>query len=177
MKRTIKYFLILIFICLSQINGYSQIDTSFWFAAPDLQGDQPGGAHGDRPIYLRIAASKQAANVFISIPANPSFNTIAVPVAANSSISVDLTTYISQVENGTVNTVSQKGLLIQSDAPISCYYDIANRVNGDMYALKGKMPWVKNLPYRFKWILQTPSGGPQQTILSLLQQKIIQRLP
>jgi gliding motility-associated-like protein len=150
MKRIIKYFLIPIFICLSHINGYSQIDTSFWFAAPDLQGDQPGGLHGDKPIYLRIAASKQAANVFISIPANPSFNTIAVAVAANSSISVDLTAYISQVENGTVNTVSQKGLLIQSDAPISCYYDIANRVNGDMYALKGKNALGKKFTVPFQ---------------------------
>ena len=126
------------------------MDTTFWFAAPDLQGDQPGGLHGDKPIYLRLASSKQTANVFISIPANPSFQKISVQVFANSSISLDLTAYLNLIENGTVNNVLQKGLLIQSDAPISCYYDIANRVNGDMYALKGKNALGKKFTVPFQ---------------------------
>jgi gliding motility-associated-like protein len=125
------YFGLLLCICATK--GFTQIDTQFWFAAPDLQR-----AHGDRPIYLRMAASKLAANVTISIPANPGFSPINISVSANSSQSVDLTSFIDLLENAAPNLVYQKGLLISSTSPIACYYDIANGFNGDMYALKGK---------------------------------------
>ena len=125
--------IITVLLCMVSIMGYSQADTQFWFAAPDLQQ-----AHGDRPIFLRMAASKLAATVTISIPANPGFSPISIAIAANSSQSVDLTSYIGIIENGLPNTVYQKGLLITSTVPIACYYDIAHNNNGDMYALKGK---------------------------------------
>ncbi|MEN9976247.1 MAG: hypothetical protein RIR36_407, partial [Bacteroidota bacterium] len=110
----------------------AQTDTTFWFAAPDLQE-----AHGDRPIFLRFSTSNSAAAITISQPANPGFTPISINIAANSSNSVNLTTVITQIENVTPNTVSNKGLLIRSNSPISCYYDIANGSNGDIYALKG----------------------------------------
>lgn len=122
-----------ILLCVSSIRSLSQVDTQFWFAAPDLQQ-----AHGDRPILLRMAASKLPATVTISIPANPGFTPISFPIAANSSQSVDLTVYIGLIENTAPNIVYQKGLLITSTAPIACYYDISHTNNGDMYALKGK---------------------------------------
>jgi gliding motility-associated-like protein len=111
----------------------AQTDTTFWFAAPDLQE-----AHGDRPIFLRFSTSNTAASITISQPANPGFTPISIDIPANSSNSVNLTTVITQIENATPNTVSNKGLLIRSNSPISCYYDIANGSNGDIYALKGK---------------------------------------
>jgi hypothetical protein len=46
----------------------AQTDTTFWFAAPDLQQ-----AHGDRPIYLRISTLSNAASITISQPANSGF--------------------------------------------------------------------------------------------------------
>ena len=122
-----------ILLCIGSIRGFSQADTQFWFAAPDLQQ-----AHGDRPILLRMAASKLAATVSISIPANPGFIPINISIAANSSQSVDLTAFIGLIENAAPNAVYQKGLLISSTTPIACYYDIAHPNNGDMYALKGK---------------------------------------
>ncbi len=128
-----RYIFLGLFLFINCIKGNAQVDTQFWFAAPDLQQ-----AHGDRPIFLRMAASKLAATVTISMPANPGFNPISFPIAANSSQSVDLTVYIGLIENTTPNTVYQKGLLISSTAPIACYYDIAHGNNGDMYALKGK---------------------------------------
>ena len=111
----------------------AQTDTTFWFAAPDLQQ-----AHGDRPIFLRISTQNTASVVTISQPANTSFTPITLNVAANSSNSLDLTSYITQLENVTPNTVANKGILIRSSTPISCYYDIAHGSNGDIYALKGK---------------------------------------
>lgn len=125
--------IITVLLCVGSIMGYSQVDTQFWFAAPDLQQ-----AHGDRPILLRMAASKLPATVTISIPANPGFNPINISIAANSSQSVDLTAFIGLIENTLPNAVYQKGLLISSTSPIACYYDIAHPNNGDMYALKGK---------------------------------------
>ena len=41
--------IIIALICIGAMRGYSQSDTQFWFAAPDLQQ-----AHGDRPIQPRV---------------------------------------------------------------------------------------------------------------------------
>ena len=127
-----KYLPIVILVFISFITK-AQTDTTFWFAAPDLQQ-----AHGDRPILLRLSTLTSAATVTISQPANASFTPITLNIGANSSNSIDLTTYITQLENVTPNTVTNKGLLIRSTTPVSCYYDIANGFNGDIYALKGK---------------------------------------
>lgn len=112
---------------------HAQSDIDFWFAAPDLQQ-----AHGDRPIYLRIATSKQPAEVTISIPANPSFQPIILNVPADTAVSVDLSSSIDLIENVAVDNPQKKGLRIQATSRITCYYDIANGSNGDLYALKGR---------------------------------------
>jgi len=150
----------------------AQTDTTFWFAAPDLQQ-----AHGDRPIFLRLSTQNAASIVTISQPANASFTPITLNIAANSSNSLDLTAFITQLENVTPNTVTNKGLLIRSSTPISCYYDIAHGSNGDIYALKGKnaLGTKFTLPFQMGFIgrplpLYTP-------ILLFLPQKIIHRLP
>ncbi len=123
---------LLLIICAGQF-VFSQTDTSFWFVAPDLQG-----LHGDRPVYLRISTQGNAATVTISQPANPLFPVQSVSLAANSSRSVDLTPWITFIENQPVNVVLNKGIHVSSTAKISCYYDIADGFNGDMFALKGK---------------------------------------
>jgi gliding motility-associated-like protein len=125
-------FLLLLFNCILNNNSIAQTDTLFWFAAPDLQQN-----HGDRPIFLRVAAGNENAVVSISQPADPSFPVITFFVGANQTFSQDLTTLINRIENGGTNTIAKKGLLIKSDKPINCYYDIAAGFNGDLYALKG----------------------------------------
>ncbi|SFE00587.1 hypothetical protein SAMN05444380_10589 [Thermophagus xiamenensis] len=42
----------------------SQIDTIFWFVAPEVTHN-----HGDNPVSFRITALDQPANVTISMPA------------------------------------------------------------------------------------------------------------
>jgi hypothetical protein len=110
----------------------AQTDTAFWFAAPDLEK-----AHADGNIFLRIRMGSQPAVVTISQPANPGFAPITMTMPANSTNSVNLSGFLAQLENDLPNTVLNKGLLIQSNTKISCYYDIANTSNGDMFALKG----------------------------------------
>ncbi len=127
-----KRITILFFLCLGVLKSKAQTDTLFWFAAPDLQQN-----HDDRPILLRLSSMGNAANVTITIPANPSFTPINITIPANSSQSVDLTTWIDQIENNQINIPTNKALLIRSTAMISCYYDIASGWNGDMFALKG----------------------------------------
>jgi gliding motility-associated-like protein len=132
MSSRSPHLFILIALTLFYNVACAQTDTTFWFAAPDLQQ-----AHGDRPIYLRISTLSSAASISISQPANASFIPITLNIGANSSNSLDLTSFITQLENVTPNAVANKGLLIRSTTPISCYYDIANGYNGDIYALKG----------------------------------------
>jgi gliding motility-associated-like protein len=131
--QLLKKLLLGFFILLSSYSAKAQTDTLFWFAAPDLQQ-----SHADRPIFLRVATTDNPAFITITQPANPAFPTLSFFVAANSTQSFDLTPYITQIENGATNMVSNKGLQVKSDRPITCYYDIANTGNGDMYALKGE---------------------------------------
>lgn len=133
MSRKLRVIIILSLVFMHTKLLYAQSDTEFWFAAPDLQT-----AHGDRPILLRISAGAQPATVSISIPANPYAGVQTVTVNANSSVSVDLTSQINLIENGTPNTVMQKGLYITSTARVSIYYDVNHNYNGDLYALKGR---------------------------------------
>ena len=137
-------------IWIIQFNSFAQTDTTFWFAAPDLQQ-----AHGDRPILLRVSTGTSPATVTVSVPANLSFTPIVTTIAANSSQSIDLTPYIDLIENSSINAVSNKGLKISSSSLISCYYDIANTLNGDIFALKG----ANGLGFKFTLPFQMVFNG------------------
>jgi gliding motility-associated-like protein len=159
MFRMLRFFLLL--MCVSTFSDLSaQSDTEFWFAAPDLQT-----AHGDRPILLRISAGAQPATVSISIPANPSAGVQTINVNANSSVSVDLTSQIDLIENGTPNAVMQKGLYIISTARVSIYYDVNNNFNGDLYALKGRnaLGTVFTVPMQTEFNNRTITSGLPHT--------------
>ncbi|MFN5054700.1 MAG: PKD domain-containing protein [Bacteroidota bacterium] len=139
----------------------AQSDVDFWFAAPDLQQ-----AHGDRPIYLRIATSTTSAEVKISIPANPSFTPIILNIPADTSISVNLSSSIDLIENTAINLPQKKGLRIQSTSRITCYYDIANSWNGDMFALKGRNALGDKFTVPFQMVLLNRPSTPTATYTS-----------
>lgn len=154
-KRIVHILFILLLLISNKLSA--QTDTLFWFAAPDLQQ-----LHADRPIFLRVATTDNPALITITQPANPAFPTLSFFVAANSTQSYDLTPYIIQIENGATNGVSNKGLLVKSDRPITCYYDIANTGNGDMYALKGENALgIKfTVPFQMDLDTWTRNDGP-----------------
>lgn len=104
----------------------------FWFVAPEVTS-----GHYDRPIALRISSYSAAAIVTIEQPANPSFVPITSVLAANSTVSVDLTTFISTIENTPPDTVLNYGIHISSTASIACYYEVVTSNNTDIFALKG----------------------------------------
>ncbi len=117
--------------------AFAQTDTVFWFAAPDVS---VATLNFDKPILLRISAGNQPAVVTISQPANPSFLTQTANVPANGTVTVDLTSQISIVENRPPNTVLNYGLLIKSTSFITVYYEVLSLqclCNPEIFSLKG----------------------------------------
>ena len=133
MKNYLKhlFFICFLFFCVHPIKA--QVDTSFWFAAPEVTS-----AHGDRPIYLRFTALNQDATITITQPANNFFVPIVVNINANSSQSIDLTTHIDVIETKPSDLNLNYGLHIISTAPITAYYEEASNNNPEIFALKGK---------------------------------------
>jgi uncharacterized protein (TIGR02145 family) len=112
----------------------AQTNTDFWFAGPEVTS-----GHGDQPIYLRLTSFNQTANVTISEPANTpaNFPTQNLVILANSTQTVDLTSYKEQIECKPANTKLNFGLHIHSDVPITAYYEEANNLNPEIFTLKG----------------------------------------
>jgi gliding motility-associated-like protein len=133
-------FLILSLIVSTFFSSKAQIDTSFWFVAPDISNNI--STPGDAPIVLHIQTYSQASNVYIRQPAltgTAAVNT-SVSIAAASIFSLDLTTFLGSVESAPVNTVSNKGLYISAKENVSVFYTIGNQNNGncEMICLKGR---------------------------------------
>ena len=57
-------------VSLSLVSASAQVDTEFWFVAPEVWAN-----HGDSPTLLRFATFDQDAVVTVEQPANPGFPT------------------------------------------------------------------------------------------------------
>lgn len=112
----------------------AQVDTEFWFVAPEVWAN-----HGDSPTLLRFATFDEPAVITIEQPANASFPTQTLTVAANAVASLSLAPWLSQVENKPANTVLNFGLHIVSTSLVEAYYEVnpSNNLNPDIFALKG----------------------------------------
>ncbi|MDX1686140.1 MAG: IgGFc-binding protein, partial [Saprospiraceae bacterium] len=119
-----------LFLGVTAISG--QVDSIFWFAAPDFSD-----GHGDVPIYLRFTTLNQPATITLSQPANPAFQPITFNVSANDSYTQDLSSIKGLIENDIPNTVLNRGLRIQSTALINVYYENASHFNPEIFSLKG----------------------------------------
>ena len=112
---------------------HAQLDTEFWFAAPEVWAN-----HGDQPIVLRFSTLYQPAVVSVSQPANPGFPVQNLAIGAYGTMTLDLTPWIDDIENTPFNTVLPQGLHIESDAHITAYYEVNHPLNPDIFALKGQ---------------------------------------
>ncbi len=125
-----------IFTCLS-LCCFGQTDREFWFAAPNVDGN---GGNYNLPIVVRMTSLSSPATVTISIPANSSFSPIIVSLPANSTETVDLSTWVDLLQTAP-NTVQNKGLLVQSSADITAYYEVVSSYCGctpEIFSLKGR---------------------------------------
>lgn len=128
----------LLFVCLflsATFRISAQLDTVFWFVAPEVAQQ-----HGDRPIVFRFATLANPATITISQPANPLFPTQVLNLAANSAQTLDLTPWIDIVENKPANTTLNYGFKISATANITAYYEVnpTCACNPDIFSLKGR---------------------------------------
>lgn len=127
-----KKIIILTFFITFFTNVKSQIDTSFWFVAPDISQSL-----GDRPIFLYINTFNQPATVRLRQPANLAFAPIIKVVPANSTDSINLTAFVASIENDVPNTVLNRGLYVSSTEKVSLMYSIRSTSNKEFFSLKG----------------------------------------
>ena len=89
-----KIFLFLFFLCcVSALKTNAQIDTAFWFVAPEVWA-----GHSDSPIYLRFTSFGNPATISITQPANAGFPEQTVSLNANDAQSINLTTWLDIIE-------------------------------------------------------------------------------
>lgn len=124
---------ILLWPCILSTSLQAQIDTEFWFVAPNLTE-----GHGDAPVLFRFTAFEEDATLTIRQPANNDWQPITIQVPAGQSRSVDLTARLFMLENTPALNPLNKGIYIQSDQPITAYYEVNHMFNPDIFALKGR---------------------------------------
>jgi gliding motility-associated-like protein len=127
------YLFVLSFLTLFKLNA--QIDTSFWFAAPNTPP-----ALSNSPIQLIFSSYANPATIRVRQPANPAASggvDLTISLAANTTTIVALTASSSAVLSGATNTVTSNGLYISSTQKISSYFTIGSGNSTEMCALKG----------------------------------------
>jgi len=107
-----------LFCCLMSFFAKAQTDTCFWFGAPAISA-----GHANSPIVLRLSSYAQAADIVISMPANPSFSSYNIHLNPYSTASVDMTSQLNLVESKPENTKLNNGIKISSTNDISAYYE------------------------------------------------------
>jgi gliding motility-associated-like protein len=135
MSKKILVQIILSFLLFS--NLYGQIDSEFWFAAPEVTNQ-----HGDRPIFINVSSFNTKATVTISQPANSGFTPIVIKLPPNTTKAIDLTPFIDMIETQPGNTILNTGLLVRSTTDITAYYEVRGGDysyphNSDLFSLKG----------------------------------------
>ena len=150
-KKLLVLFLTI--ICLN--SAFSQQDTLFWFAAPNISA-----GIGESPIYLRLLSYDAPATVTISQPANGAFLPITVNLPANGLDSVNLTAFIAQIESPAANVVATTGLKISSTSEISAFYEVKTSSNKEVFSLKGTKALGTNFYTPFQKFWSTAVTAP-----------------
>ncbi len=132
-----KSFLISIGFLFITFTSFAQTDTEFWFGAPILSAFD-GTTPLDEPIWVKLSAQSQSANVQICIDLIAGRCTTAT-VPANSAVSVNLTAWKNDLQNvaSTGTTSQNKALHITSDQKITASYEVS-RWSTEIFVLKGK---------------------------------------
>jgi gliding motility-associated-like protein len=126
----------------------AQIDTLFWFAAPEVSSSE-----GDSPIHMRFVTYEDPATVTLSLPANGAFTPISLTIPANNTNSIDLTSFLSSIESPAGDVVSNNGIKITSTARIGAFYELGAASNKELFSLKGSKALGTNFytPFQNHW--------------------------
>ncbi|MBK6544717.1 MAG: gliding motility-associated C-terminal domain-containing protein [Saprospiraceae bacterium] len=114
---------------------YAQIDTIFWFAAPAITTANNNSFR--TPISFNISSYNLDAIVTISQPSG-NMITRVVSVLANSTLIVDLSNEIDEIECSGADMALNKGIKISSTVPISVYYENSSIGSPELFVLKGR---------------------------------------
>jgi gliding motility-associated-like protein len=126
----------------------AQIDTIFWFAAPEVSASV-----GDNPIYLRFMTYQNASDVSVTVPANGGFAQIDLTIPANSVDSINLTPFLSSIESPAADLASNNGIKITATENISAFYELKSPTNKEVFSLKGNKSIGQNFytPFQKFW--------------------------
>lgn len=162
MKKVSKYILILLAsLTLYANEAKSQIDTTFWFAAPWVSPDH----NGNTPMTFRISTFGNATTVRIRIPERlPVPLDTTFSVAANTIVSFNMTPYVNDIESKPANTVLNTGIHINSDFPITVIYEFISlsNLNPETFSLKGNNSYGTEFvtPFQTMWNNQPYPNQP-----------------
>ncbi|MFT5858990.1 MAG: gliding motility-associated-like protein [Flavobacteriaceae bacterium] len=147
LNRQLRY-LFLLLLTFSTSISYSQVDTLFWFAAPEISASA-----GETPIYLRFMTYGNSANIEVSIPANGAFVPINLTVPANSVDSINLSSFIALIESPDGIAAWDTGIKITSTEKISAFYELKATTNKEIFSLKGTRALGDNFytPFQKFW--------------------------
>lgn len=147
MRNLFALLLMIIGIGSSSVS-FSQIDTVFWFAAPEVSASA-----GDSPIFLRFMSYEDPANITVSLPADGGFTPINVALPANSVDSVNLSAFLADIESPAGDVVSDNGIKVLSDTKISAFYELRTASNKEIFSLKGEKGLGTNFytPFQKFW--------------------------
>lgn len=154
-----KVYLIFLFI-VGFLKFEAQIDTSFWFVAPDI-----ASSLGESPIKMYFTTYSNASVVKIRQPANSSFAVVSKTISAFSVDSLDLTPVIGMVENTLADSVLKNGIYISATNSISVVYAIKAPAHKEMISLKGRKAVGTDFyaPFQNQWrtALPTSTANPR----------------
>ncbi len=127
--------LLLLTVTLFTSSICAQLDTAFWFVAPEVTQ-----IHGDRPIVFRFSSLENASIITIDQPSNPTFPIQTINLGPNESQTIDLTAWIDMIENKPADQVLNYGFKISASEQITAYYEVTPtcNCNPDIFALKGR---------------------------------------
>ncbi|MCK4990461.1 MAG: IgGFc-binding protein, partial [Bacteroidales bacterium] len=154
-KLYLKYLIhgTLLMVLMGQaMVSFSQIDTDFWFAVPELSYRN---STGGTPGTMRLSTLDLPATVTISMPANAynaatnptGFQDIVIDIPATSDAAVDLTHLIDVASNPANNRLENKpltpnginnfGLHITASNMITVFWEVNYEYAADLWTLKG----------------------------------------
>ncbi len=129
-------------------NTRAQVDTLFWFAAPEVSTSV-----GDNPIFVRVMTYSSASTVELSLPANVGFTPITINVPANSVDSINLTAFLASIESPAADVAANNGIKITATEPVSAFYELRAGASKEVFSLKGTKALGDNFytPFQNFW--------------------------
>jgi gliding motility-associated-like protein len=149
-----RYFYLLIFSCLALFKSEAQVDTSFWFVAPEVPA-----VFSNSPLQLHFSSYDQPTTIRVRQPANVTGVDLTFTLAANSTTAVALTASASAVITTPANTTDNTGLYISATQKISVYYTVGSGNNQEVMSLKGSRALGTDFYAPFPNNIQTLSTG------------------